>query len=229
MRISPILFIATALSSFAAQAAFEKYEFEGTVSFSDGDIVSVGTPVEISFIYDTTAQGSFEPPNNFAYDDALLTYDVRIGPYRGRPLANGHSRLLVGDNREVEGLPPWYPTYYSDLFAFDGNLTSAEIDGLRLGHVVVSLYVESLPPPTAVEKFDLPLDLDFDDFSMGPGVLFAQRDAGLFFLNSQNIYSGATMVTLTSMTVTAVPEPETWLGMVAGLAFLGFALKRRCG
>jgi opacity protein-like surface antigen len=56
---------------------------------------------------------------------------------------------------------------------------------------------------------------------------FQQSSNGLYRVNTFGQFGSSNFVTASSSLVQAVPEPSTWLMMIAGFGLIGFAMRRR--
>lgn len=143
---------------------------------------------------------------------------------------NGYNGLLSGSTAVGAGLG----VYHKSSDTSDDNITTDEKIWLHFDQVISlsSVGFRAEGHNTTGWSSNATFEYSFDNTTWTPGLL--PISVGQFGLNhnGQDFYfrfggSHADQFYISSMTVSAVPEPETYAMLLAGLGLVGFSARRR--
>jgi hypothetical protein len=170
--------------------------------------------------------------------DVVTQWDGAIDPMYGFPGATGtlQSRVVRSDDTgfldfywRINVAPPSYPNYVPQQL----NITGLDLANFLTGTSFDANYrldgLGSTAPVSASSADPSSFLYQFSLSSFGPGsssYFLLLRSNATDFAQSALASIGVTSVS-TFAPVAAVPEPETYALMMAGLALMGFVAKRR--
>lgn len=216
---APLLFTLLALAGMPAQADLFKLAATGTISFGGGATIPNGTPWSFDLTYDAAAPdrdveltGSPDPTfgrfTNTAAPPALTSFHYQAGSYQvaiEKPADFGTGSAIVITFTAVHAIDinVFAPALFPPLAGGEASF-HADFNALSSVPIFTS---DALPTNTA----------------LGPGS-FDASTVNLQFLGPPSGVVGSGSVT--SLTLTAVPEPSTAALVVVGLLVLPVVARR---
>jgi len=214
--------LACCASSYAQTYQFS---YNGAVTYVDSDLESagapgIGIPIFGSFQYDLSAPKLASGPSSGTYPAPFpFFFSVGVLQYSG---IGGHTIQNVGVNVGNNSSSPTEDTFGFGAFTGPGEATGSgtSVGGYSLTQIGVVLVDAS---GTIFDSAALPSSLSIDSFDT--------HFVRLFYFNGDlgaHRHLDADIANFSLAPVTdAIPEPETYAMLLAGLGLLGFAARRR--
>lgn len=213
-----ILLSAFALVGLPATAeAVVRVDLSGYIYFNTSDVASnfpIGTSVTAWFTYDPDVLGQPYPPggvldpNVTLYDNAPLTGGMRVGDYKVK--FSNDARMWVTNN-EISGSRTLDRILFDDHYPIGGDVGGRPIDAISIGW----------QDDTATALSDMLLPRSQAPFDRMPNAVGSIDWAP--YIGAEHRVS----FVFSSMSVAAVPEPETWGLLVIGFMAIGSAARRQ--
>jgi len=221
-KVLGLMVVGLLAGSMGANGAVVTYDFTGWISeVTDGPVFASGIALNTgavgSFSYDNAATGQ-AVPGFTTYAGAIKSFSLNVGSNQlvWNPASFSETAVNIYNNSNM-------PT--ADLFS--GRVVQNTVAGLTppgamLDPSAALIAGINLGADTLFNNESLPPSLDFAAFTWHAVRLFPQLPN-----QGSNPDDGYLRVELTSLTLRAVPEPDTLALLGLGLAGLGLTRRRK--